>query len=154
MVTPDNPFIIQNISTEWNSIRNFYKMDKFWHLMVCMIVIGPFEKINTHSVQGWPYHPHLTSNAMMNLMSGSNAMSHEYLGYRRGYISYRFSDMISIINDVRGLGHSLLHRHSICNWPLPLLLIGYQPPLLASDWWKDPSLCLIHHLRPTSIEGN
>ena len=36
---PDNPFIIQNISTEWNSIRNFYKMDKFRHLMVCMI--GP-----------------------------------------------------------------------------------------------------------------
>ena len=82
---------------------------------------------NTHSLQGWrTYHPHLTSNKMMNSMSGSNAMSPDYLSYRLGYISYRFSDRISIINDGRGLGlgRSLLDRHSICSW--------HQAP--ASHW--------------------
>lgn len=43
---------------------------------------------------------------------------------------------------------------SICNWPQSRPLIGHQPPLLASDWLKCQAPSLIHHLSPTSIEGN
>ena len=86
-------------------------------------------------------------------MSGSNA---DYLSYRLGYISYRFSDRISIINDGQGWGRA---THYSTDSPSvagvrPELLIGQDPSHLASDWLKCSDLCLIHHLGPTSIEGN
>ena len=95
-------------TSQLNGIQseNFYEMDKFWHLMVCMIdpwgrlIYILFSRLRI-SVQII-----LVPVKLMNFMSGLISAS---LDYRGGYISYRFPDTISIINDGSGSGRSLLY---------------------------------------------